>query len=81
MQVDIYKIRHSKWHYIIVPAGSNIKSVINSLPGFYVSSFSTYRKVRGSHDTFSPNSALNSNAVRNDLINNGYRFAFRIRKP
>jgi len=81
MQVDIYKIHHSKWGYIIVPANSNIKSIIASLSGFYESSFTTYRRVRGPHDTYSPNSALNSDAVRDDLKKNGYRFAFRIRKP
>lgn len=81
MQVDIYKIHHSKWGYIIVPAGSDIKSTIDSLPGFYKSSFTTHRRVPGPHDTFSPSSALNSDVVRDDLRNNGYRFAFKIRKP
>ncbi|MEG1214975.1 MAG: hypothetical protein RSE29_28010, partial [Leclercia sp.] len=63
------------------PIGSNIDSIIASLPGFYQASFKTYRRVRGPHDTLSPNSALNSNVVRNDLTKNGYRFAHRIRKP
>ena len=80
MLVDIYKIHHSKWGYIIVPAGSNIESIIASLPGFHQCSFTTYRRIQRGHDTFNQNSALNSDVVRDDLRNNGYRFAFKVRK-
>nr|DAL10737.1 MAG TPA_asm: hypothetical protein [Caudoviricetes sp.] len=80
MQVDIYKIHHTKWRYIVVPAGSNIESIIDSLPGFHQCPFTTYRRIQRAHDTFSQDSTLNSDVVRDDLRNNGYRFVHKIRK-
>lgn len=80
MKVDIYKIHHSNWCYIIVPQSTDIDSLIASLPGFPDVNFKTYRRIQSGHDTFGPSSALNSDSFRSFMSRVGYKFAQRIRK-
>lgn len=80
MKVDIYKIHHSSWQYIIVPVGTNLDTLIVSLPGFYPANFKTYRKIQSGHDTLRSVSALNRNDFRQSIDQKGFVFSHRIYK-
>ncbi|MGK3123430.1 hypothetical protein ACCY16_04800 [Candidatus Pantoea formicae] len=80
MKVDIYKIHHSSWGYIIVPTGTDIDALIKSLPGFPHVNFKTYRRIQSGHDTYGASSALNNVSFRSLLSTVGYKFSHRIRK-
>jgi hypothetical protein len=80
MKVDIYKINHSRWNYILVQTGADIGAIVSGLDGFRGPSPS-YRKIWGGpHDTTSPNSALNSDSLRTEISAKKFKFVSRVRK-
>ncbi len=85
MIVDIYKINHKKWNYIILPQGNDIKNILTKDPDFKGVLINgvvvhTYRRIQSAHDTLSINSALNNDTYTQQLNSVGYAFAFKVIK-
>lgn len=81
MKVDIYKIYHKKWKYLIVPQDTNVKDLVGTLEGFRgCSVVPSFIIIQRGHDTYGTSSALNSDEFRSKLSNDGFAYSHRIMK-